>query len=180
MGLLNPAFTMECQRQSNWCWAAVTKSVKQYASPQRSEQQCEIATKVLGPGVDCCNSPAKYNCTHSLKDALEKSGQLLLFLDAQTTFETIEKQINRNKPVCARIVWDVNDDGIEDGAHFVVIAGCENPGPTGVPWITVKDPDGGQAGYGGSLESDVYEMTFADFRSHYRLAGTWYQTYLTR
>lgn len=179
MGLLNPAFLMKCQRRHNWCWAAVTTAVKEYPPPLPPESQFDIATTALK--VDCRSTPDKCDVEFSLRTALTGEGKLQQFLNSQILFADLQREIDVfNQPVCARIVWDDDGDGFGDDAHFVVIVGCQNPGPTGVPWVSVKDPDGGAAGIAGDRESDVYEMPFEEFRSRYRLVGTWLQTYLVK
>ena len=178
MGSLNPAFSMKCQRQRNWCWAAVTAGVKEYPPLQTPAPQCDIATNALPGGQDCCAAPNPCDIEFSLRTALSGEGKLFQFLNSQISFSDLQQEIDVfNQPVCARIVWDEDGDGFGEGAHFVVIVGCQDPGPGGVPWVSVKDPDGGAAGFAGPIESNLYEMSFADFRSRYRLIGTWLQTY---
>ena len=105
--------------------------------------------------------------------------KLLLFLDNQVTFDVIEDQIDvRRRPVCARIEWDLDQDGSPDDAHFVVIVGCRKRGPRGVRLVSVMDPDGGDAGLAGPVDSDVHEMPFTEFQRRYRMVRSWRQTYL--
>ena len=109
----------------------------------------------------------------SLQDALGAS--LFQFVDGQIPFDALQAEIDvANRPVCARIVWDVNGDGIEDGAHFVVIHGIELR--SGIPYVSVLDPDGGNLGQADRLATS-HDMPFEMFRSQYRLYGAWHQTY---
>lgn len=108
-------------------------------------------------------------------------GKLQDFLDGQISFSDLQRQIDVFKqPVCARIGWDTDGDGYATIFHFVVIVGYQNPGPTGVPWVSVMDPDVGIPNSAGIMESTVNEMTFDEFRGRYRTYGTWLQTYLVK
>jgi len=181
MGFLTPEFSMQCQRQLNWCWAAVSSAVKQYQPPLPAIQQCDTAAQMLPGGLNCCAAPNTCNREFSLRTALTTLGKLRQFFDGQVTFEVIKQQIDHfNRPVCARIEWDVDQDGRVDDAHFIVIVGCLEHGPTGVPWVFIKDPDGGPAGLAGPVESNLHDMAFEEFQRQYRLIGSWQQTYLVR
>ena len=181
MGLLNPAFSMQCQLKANWCWAAVTAAVKQYSPPLAPERQCEFATAALRGGRNCCAAPDTCDRPFSLRTSLTAEGKLKDFLLGQISFRDIKKQIDVFKqPVCARIGWDTDADGFATIFHFVVIVGYQDPGPTGVPWVSVMDPDVGAPGLAGRRESTVNDMAFEEFRSRYRLFGTWLQTYVVK
>src|SRR4051812_2287719 len=116
---VQPEFNMIRQRQTNWCWAAVSAAVKSYAVNE-IVTQCEVATEVLAGDLRCCAAPDSCDIQFSLTQALERMDTLLLPLDTQVTFGVIKGQIDNDKPVCARIQW-VDRNGDPDGAHFVVI-----------------------------------------------------------
>jgi hypothetical protein len=109
-------------------------------------------------------------------------GHLQQYFDRQVTFEVIEQEIKKFKiPVCARIEWDIDGDGVADGAHFVVIHGCERR--DGVPYLWVKDPDAGgflDEQMRTPIETNSIDIPFEDFRTRYRLFGRWTQTYLVK
>jgi hypothetical protein len=181
MGRLNPSFRMICQRRRNWCWAAVSSAVQQYPPPNPANSQCAIAGAILPGNLRCCDAPDSCDLEFSLRETLDGLDKLLLFVDNQVTFDVIQDQIDvRNRPVCARIEWDLDGDGSPDGAHFVVIVGCRKRGPKGVPLVSVMDPDGGDAGFAGPVDSDVHEMPLKEFQRRYRMMGTWRQTYLVK
>ena len=48
-------FNMEAQTQSNWCWAATSKSVSHFYSFLSPWTQCKVASKELNN--TCCNTP---------------------------------------------------------------------------------------------------------------------------
>ena len=177
MPFLNPSFKMLAQQRKNWCWAAVSTGIRRFSRPRTSPAQCETAKEVL-KGPDCCGSPATCDFEFSLRKALESIGRLQQFFDGQVTFDVIEREITKfNRPVCARIVWD--GDGLANGAHFVVIHGCERR--AGVPYVWVKDPDSGAplaTRVTKPSEANSADMPFSLFARQYKSKGTWRQTYL--
>ena len=81
------------------------------------------------------------------------------------------------RPVCVRIVWDVDGDGFGDGAHFVVIHGYDER--NGIRYVEVKDPLAGQISTPAPVANSE-EVEFEEFRTRYHLTGTWLQTYLVK
>lgn len=53
-------FNMELQTQSNWCWAATSKSVSKYYCLFSPWSQCSIASSELG--LTCCTNPVPGPC----------------------------------------------------------------------------------------------------------------------
>ena len=47
------AFVIEPQLQTNWCWAAVSKSVSWFYDQSSPWTQCRVANAAL-PRTDCC------------------------------------------------------------------------------------------------------------------------------
>jgi hypothetical protein len=180
MALLSPAFFMECQLQHNWCWAAVTAAVKQYSPPLPPVRQCEVATATLPRGRDCCGSPDACDRPFRLKDALDGVGKLKNFLRGQISFVDIQRQIDvYQQPVCARIGWDTDRNGIATTFHFVVIVGWE-VSTAGEEIVKVMDPDVGIASPAGVTASDVHDVPLELFKSHYRTYGIWMRTYTVK
>ena len=127
---------MEEQEHAHWCWAAVGNAVRAVMDSTRTLTQCAVATRVmerefsLGFGrkpVDCCKDFAPSNEAKSLNLTLEALGHLQdpARPGGVASFALIQSEIEAGRPVAARIVWDPDDDDLEDGAHFVLIVGWD-------------------------------------------------------
>ena len=163
---LRPPFHMELQQQDNWCWAAVAASVNNWAGRTRVTQ-CEVAVLLRGQGP--CQNPASFDLPNKLQDAF---AALQIANDphaGQTTaFNFIQSEIDRNRPICARILWDKDGDLEAENAHFVVIGGYQAVGEDEV--IKVFD----SAGTGAARVSSVH---YSRFLRNYNDVGVWKDTY---
>ena len=132
-------FRIQHQEQSEWCWAAVAASVQQYfepaSEPSQEVKQCKVATLVMAklpapvptpaswPPTDCCVNPEPCNRSAVLEIALKAIHKWRNTLDADSstggtlTFEQVQREIDRGRPVCAGITWN------SGGGHFVVVMG---------------------------------------------------------
>jgi len=167
---LLPTFDLPAQEQDHWCWAAVAAAVRSFLGSS-NVVQCQVATEVL-PG-DCCRNPGRGNVDAGLQAALGET--LREYLPAQVPFDAIQQEIDANHPVCARVVWDADRDGVGESAHFVVIHGYEMRDTE--PYLHVKDPLNGISPNSMATSHTVH---FDDFRFRYLLMGTWLQTYLVK
>ncbi len=120
---------LEFQKQTYWCWAAVSKGVADwYAEGNSGYEQCSVATKVLNAG-DCC-AGADCNQTADLDDALTAVGHYSGVKQSynnngpfDVAQQTIQTEVDAGRPVGAEITW-------RDGSnHFVIVSGYSFPDP---------------------------------------------------
>jgi hypothetical protein len=121
-------FPMEQQRESDWCWNAVSVSVNNYFSPTSPLTQDEFAVNVLGVSLTEADQP--FYLSIALTDLKLLNGPPLKgFL----SFSEIQEQLENNLPVCVKIGWD------EGGFHYLVITGY-GVSPGGDPQVHISDP----------------------------------------
>lgn len=170
------------QKQTNWCWAATTVGVSQGyvppVAPDTGVKQCEVVNRRLGVG-HCCNQPDGCNVQSGLTLPLFEAGHHCVTYANKLTFDEIVAEIEAERPVCARVVWE---SGFGDG-HFVVIFGfikAEDEVVGKIEDVIVADSI-----YGVSIH------TFEAFRKFYRTTvqtdegaetheGVWTHSYYTR
>lgn len=101
---------LRLQRQvhSNWCWAALAASLRDFygRAPLRQE---DIAAALRVDG----DSSAR------LDDALQAAGCYSHWSPGRPTFERIAHEIAAGRPVCLCIDW------LGGGSHYVVISGYD-------------------------------------------------------
>lgn len=161
--LLKTELRMEEQERDNWCWAAVAASLfnRKSSKPLR---QIDVAVRVFpeaGP------DPEKLDRTASLQTALEKVGLFHSAMPGRAPFDEIMKEIQADRPICARIVKDRDGDGVVEGAHFVAISGFGRI--DGVEHVQVEDPEG-----------STFIGPLATFRDNYGKEWTWVATYFVK
>lgn len=123
---------VQSQLLSNWCWAAVTASVREYFAEPNSKAQCEVATEFLviqccPPGPDIFNNPR--NREYNIKTALgaNSPGQPI---KRPLVAGEITASVKAGRPVCCVIRW-------ENGRlHFVLLTGFV----AGSGSVIVRDP----------------------------------------
>lgn len=176
MTQLDPEFHMEVQEQDNWCWAAVAASLKNWRLPAGSARvtQCEVVSMVREAAA--CANRAAFNLPDKLQLALDEleisNGPPRA--RARARFDVIQREIDRDRPVCARVLWDSDGNRRAEGAHFVVIAGYEDSGAD--QRILVFDPAVDPPG----PEPRISEWSYAKFRTQYREIGVWVDTYYVK
>ncbi|HVV44131.1 MAG TPA: papain-like cysteine protease family protein [Bryobacteraceae bacterium] len=159
---------MEKQLESNWCWAAVSASLKNFFSPQSGFQQCHLASPVLlseaqiEAAVRCCEHPDECNMQAFLEDALAFAGNLHQKLHGYLGFPGIMNEIDAGRPVGVRIEWS---DGY---GHFLLIDGYRAFG-SDAQQVHVSDPF-----YGASY------ILHGDLVDNYQNDGIWTDTYFVR
>jgi hypothetical protein len=154
-------FEDEPQEEFNWCWAAVTASVRSYLMPDKPMKQCEIATAILNK--DCCSEPlpTALDVSHTLGDVLTQFAPATEEARA-LSFDEVKKQIDASLPICAYIEWP----GGRDCGHFIVLIGY---GEADGKWIDVADPFFG------------YQcLPFESLRTAYQGIGSWTYSYLIK
>lgn len=157
------AFNMELQPQSNWCWAATSKSVSHFYWFLSPWTQCKVVNAELGRS-DCCNStvPSPCNVPWYLDKALTRTNNFVSITGA-ATFAQVRAEIDAGRPVGARIGWSGG------GGHFMVIYGYSYVAVTGATYVDIDDPIYGKS-----------HMTVSDFSSSYQGSGSWTHTYFTK
>jgi Papain-like cysteine protease AvrRpt2 len=152
-------FDMELQQQTNWCWAATSKSVAAYYDPATTWTQCAIADGEKGQTNCCTNgSSAACNAYGTLDTSLTRVGHFDHAVNGAASYGDVLAQMRIGRPVGVRTAWSGG------GAHFVAIIGTL-PGNL----YAVDDPISGK--------SDVTESSF---KTMYLNSGTWTHTFYTR
>jgi hypothetical protein len=154
--------TMQHQQQDNWCWSAVSVSVKLFFTPGFAITQCEQANRQLSQ-TTCCGSGGPTVCDQPwyLDRALSGLGNLASVSAGTTPFPDLIAQLNLSRPIGCRIGW------FGGGGHFVAIDGCDPSSPNQI--LTIKDPI-----YGTSV------LPYNTFATAYQSAGSWTTSYLTQ
>lgn len=155
-------FNMEAQTQSNWCWAATSKSVSFFYSALLNPwTQCKIASSELGQ--TCCTSPVPGPCNVPwyLDKALTRTKNFVELKGGTMTWEAVKAQIDAGLVVGTRIGWSGG------GGHFMVIYGVSKVLNT--KYFHIDDPI-----YGKSV------LTVSQFSSNYQGSGSWTHSYITK
>jgi hypothetical protein len=170
--MANPlTFTMQQQKQTNWCWAAVATSVADFLGNLNQWTQCKLSNQQLTQ-TTCCSDGANPNTCNKVS-FLENSLLLVQHtspatpLHAAASEADIKREIDAGRPIGVRIGW--NNSG--DQGHFVLVTGYVDS-PTGF-LIVVNDPEKPD-GTPGSTYSYT-EIT----QTGYLQKGTWSYTYFT-
>lgn len=166
-------FRMQTQAGTWWCWAAVASSVAAKYDPNTTWTQCAVATALydrLATPLDCCRED-KPLCDRSqiLSQVFAVTGNLVG--DAHpdiVAFDEIRREIDADRPVCARIGWRPT----LEGGHFVTITGYQVT--DGVTYLDVEDPSDED-----SFADNRRSMTLEAFTSAYDQMGEWTWTYRT-
>ena len=155
-------FNMEAQTQSNWCWAATSKSVSFFYSALLNPwTQCKIASSELGQ--TCCTSPVPGPCNVPwyLDKALTRTKNFVELKYGTMTWEAVKEQIDAGLVVGTRIGWSGG------GGHFMAIYGVSKIFNT--KYFHIDDPI-----YGKSV------LTVNQFSTNYQGSGSWTHSYITK
>lgn len=155
----NLGLDMQHQELFNWCWAAVSVSVKRFYERGNPITQCQQASLQLK--WPCCDDPGPCNRTWRLKAALEGLGNLRALVSGTLPIEAIRREIDDHHPLCCFIAWT---DG---GGHFVCIDGYDVTALE--PMLTIQDP-----AYG----TNYAPLTI--FLTEYQKTGSWTESYTTK
>lgn len=155
------AFNMERQTQSNWCWAATSKSVSYFYSALTPWTQCKVAGSELNK--TCCTTPVPSVCNVPwyLDRALTRTGNFVSMQGGTISYARIKQELDRGLVVGTRIGWNGG------GGHFMVIYGVAKIGF--LEYLYIDDPI-----YGKSF------LTYAQFATNYKGSGRWTHTYFTK
>lgn len=155
-------FVMQNQLQNAWCWAAVTVSCSKYYNSDSQWSQCLLVNKALEQTTACIDgSTPECNQPWYLDKALQITENLQSFIQGSQDVDTVQTQMNENKPLGVRIGWKFG------GGHFVVISNIDCSKST--PVLTIDDPYFGRS-----------YVTFDTFVTNYKNSGKWSHTYFTK
>jgi hypothetical protein len=137
------SLNLEVQRQKNseWCWAAVSTSVERFFDPSSELEQCKVVSRELHKA--CCGKLGRdeaktCNIPETLDGPLSKLGWLAEGPNpGPMGFEEIRREIDHGRPVGVLIRWRA--DGQFAGGHFIVIAGYRVTAG-GVRYVMLRDP----------------------------------------
>ena len=158
--------TVEKQRRSNWCWAAVAVSVAEYYQKNQPpdvnppETECSLAARFLlpqSPSNACCRKPfpeKKCDRPHSLDDVLEYFGVKVLKHPGQLSFQRTKELIRRRVPVPVHINWGGGR------GHFVVLT------------KTLVTRDGAEAVYVSDPFFTSHWVLFDEFKQAYHATSS--------
>jgi hypothetical protein len=149
--------TVEKQKASNWCWAAVAFSVDRYEGGT-AWTQCDLANRELSK-TGCCADPDPCDTPHRLDFALTTVGHLAYWAVGTTPFPRVRSEIDASRPLCCRIGWQGTASG-----HFVVIRGYSEGDER--KDLEIDDPIDGPSTY-----------DYDEFTTRYRQTGAWTHTY---
>jgi len=164
---------VEPQQQTQWCWAAVSKSVSQFYDSTSGWTQCAIANAELSQ-TGCCIDGSTPACNQPwyLDRALTRVGCLQSMSAGTLPFAMVQSLLNYDTPPCARQGW------AGGGGHFVAIV-CwfrfqsglmsGSSAATASQRLQISDP-----WYGDSI------VDYSTFVSGYQGTGTWTHSYLTK
>jgi hypothetical protein len=155
-------FNMEPQPQSNWCWAATSKSISHfYARLLNPWTQCKIASEELGK--TCCTDPVPGPCNVPwyLDRALTRTNNFVQLKYGTMSWEDVKKEIDKGLVVGVRVGWSGG------GGHFMAIYGVSKILNT--KYLHIDDPI-----YGKST------LTVSQFSTNYQGSGTWTHSYITK
>lgn len=155
------SFDMELQTQSNWCWAATSKSVSTFYSVFSPWTQCKVASDELSQ--TCCDTPVPSACNVPwyLDRALTRTHNYVSMQSGTITWSKVKEELQKGLVVGARQGWSGG------GGHFMVIHGVSKS--NGVEYLHIDDPI-----YGKST------LTYTQFATNYQGSGTWTHTYFTK
>ena len=96
-------FTIEPQRQNQWCWAAVTASIATFYR-NRGWSQCRVVNDRLGE-TECCSDGSSSACNRPwyLDKALSRVGNLGGFTKGALTAQEVRTEIDNGRPIGVRI-----------------------------------------------------------------------------
>jgi Papain-like cysteine protease AvrRpt2 len=172
---------LEYQQQGFWCWAAVGSAVRTLFNAAKILSQCQVANAVLEterdgtPENECCAHPAQANVPQSMRLTLVTLGHReKADLGGVAAFNLVQEVVAAGEPLVARLAWDTDNDGYEEGGHFVLIAGWKID--AGKQYLRILDPDGGGAAGQAALRDVLYET----FQNAYEGSGKWVATYFLK
>ncbi|MCX6591372.1 MAG: hypothetical protein NTZ56_07600 [Acidobacteria bacterium] len=170
-------FKVEPQKNTEWCWAAVTVSVDRFFRPTSKKSQCQIVGKALNKS--CCGSgqpvppDSPCNLQGLLHEELKKLGLLARDpLLEPATFPIVQREVDAGRPLCVLIKWRDKKGVVTNRGHFITISGYSLT-PSGKAFVTIDDP------LFGVSSVDYAGLADPDFGYHDG-TGKWFATFLVQ
>lgn len=164
-------FSIEQQKQDQWCWAAVALSICRFYSDHHWRGQCDLVNDIFSDirgNSDCCQNGDTFPCnmTWSLRDVLSTSHHLALPVRGIVSFGGLMQEIEvGQRPVAARIMFsDLNT------AHYIVLVGCAQT-LDGKQWVKVADPS--------MATGNTTSIEYSTILANYRPGAIWDESYFT-
>ena len=165
------SFSIEHQKQDQWCWAAVTLAICQLYGDDTWQEQCEVVNDIFAPirgGVDCCQNGGTLPCNMSwtLSVVLNTANHLNPPIRRVVSFADLMQEIEvSQRPVAIRIMFS---DLVT--AHFIVLVGCAQT-QDGRQWVKVADPS--------LATGNITTIEYSTLPNNYRPGATWDESYFT-
>jgi hypothetical protein len=134
--------TIEPQKCTQWCWAAVTVAIgRVFQDDQCPSDQCKVVNQLVGAGKDCCT---ECDCQSDPFDACNQSRNLSVALAhfhfdrdgpngfRNLRFEDVQQEIDNEHPIAVSI--KLQNEGAAT-SHAVVIYGYSDDGK-----LNIADP----------------------------------------
>jgi hypothetical protein len=164
-------FSIEHQKQDQWCWAAVALGICHFYDDETWQQQCDLVNDTFAPirgSTDCCQNGSTLPCNMSwtLSVVLNTAGHLAMPVRGVVAFADLMQEIEvGQRPVAARITFA---DLVT--AHFVVLTGCAQT-QDGKQWVKVADPS--------LATGNITTIEYTALLNDYRPQATWDESYFT-
>lgn len=152
--------TVDKQKLSNWCWAAIGVSLSRYYNRKEVSQEY-VAAAIFNVADDEENilNNKEFNTDQRLDKVLELLSCFSHWSLGKPSFDRIKVEINNGRPVCVRIQW------YKGGSHYVVIKGYRDKGTS----LQIEDS---LTGYN--------ECFYDEFPKKYKNTGAvWIETFWT-
>ena len=133
-------FTMQQQKQTNWCSAALAASVADLMGNSNQWTQCKLANEQLSQS-GCCDDGSGPDCNQIA--FLETSLSIIRHrrpgggnpAHRAASPDEVRQEINSNRPIGVRVAWPESGDQ----GHFILISGYDDS--TAVFQVVVNDPE---------------------------------------
>jgi len=165
---VNLRFRIQRQQQSQWCWSAVSCSVRRYYQPASTLTQCQLVNQRRGR-TDCCVNGSSSACDRpdDTSNALDNLGHLNTFTGSSVSYAELRNQANAGRPTFMRIVWSGG------GAHAVLACGVEDGN-----FVIVCDPGSSSAADPNLGTTNV--VAYNTLLTAYNGTGSWVATGTTK
>ncbi|WP_426163908.1 papain-like cysteine protease family protein [Sandarakinorhabdus sp. DWP1-3-1] len=168
---VNLRFRIQRQQQSQWCWSAVSNSIRRYYQPAATLTQCTLVNSrrnrtdccLPGPGADGdrCNKP------DDTAGVLDDLGHLQQMQNNSVSFADLRGQMAAGRPAFVRIEWSGG------GRHAIVAAGVEDGN-----FVIVCDP--GSSSAADPAQGTTTVVAYDTLRTAYNGSGSWIGTGYTK
>ena len=169
---------MTGQEQSNWCWAAVTQAVRDWAGSAATQPDiatshiqasgrpytCVPPNAAVTAGRNCAPAhqcQGSCNDQHILSVVLGENGRLQQALPVTPTFTQVKALLDADLPVPCRVKWN------QQAGHFIMVYGWTIDA-SGEEKVHVLDP--ATAAAGAPVSARIWR--FSDFVTSYSISCT--------